>query len=245
MNKILLITIASITLILSGVLYKKYINERSKRVLVYTGDQVILTHHAQHVALLGCTPHPTAYLKRNNNNGELLRTLKLEDFLDIEYLKNSFERTFSCCKEQKIDHLIIAYLPVYYVDMRELLGKDFVQYCRVFLNRMAQEMPDIIEKTARASAFTGTTTLVIPPDYQLERVPHYLNGMPERIKYLIKQFPRITNKAKLETITVINNTQSQEDDMLIDYLQYEYLYEKPITYKKCVTGKDRFHKYTL
>ncbi len=214
-----------------------------QQVHAYVGDYFVIPSESKHIALLGCTPHPTEYIKKNNNSRQLLHTIKLADFLDIDYVRDSFKKTFSLCKEHDVDHLVIAYLPIYYSGMRKLLGEHFVDGCRIFFKRIIQEIIAIIEQSIVDTEFTGDVTLIIPPDYQLARVPQEISGIDERIRYLIKQFPVLKNisGSSLETITIINNRASREDDRLIDYLQYEYLYEKRIAFKKSDTGKERFH----
>lgn len=168
----------------------------------------------------------------------------MDDFLDREYVRDSFVRTFNVCKQQGVDHLIIAYLPIYFVRMRPVLGDQFVASCRMFFSNIMPDMTKLIEEAAWQVGYTGHATLIIPPDYQMARVPHEIADKDERIRYLIKQFPRLRNmkESVLKTITIINNEQSSEDDRLIAYLKYEYLYERPIIYRNCSTGKKQFHK---
>ena len=168
----------------------------------------------------------------------------MDDFLDREYVRDSFVRTFNVCKEQGVDHLIIAYLPIYFVRMRQVLGGEFVASCRKFLSTITSEMTKLIEDAAQQADYKGQATLIIPPDYQLARVPLDSPDNEDRVRYLIKQFPVLRNmkESSLKLITIINNEQSAEDAMLIAYLKYEYLYEKPITYRTCSTGKKQFHK---
>lgn len=78
----------------------------------------------------------------------------------------------------------------------------------------------------------------------MAQIPELITQQNDRIRYLIKQFPTLKNinDSALDTITIINNEQSSEDEMLIAYLKYEYLFEKPIEYHTSSLGKPRFHQ---
>jgi len=214
------------------------------QVTVYTGDQFTIPDSCKHIALIGCTPNPTNYLAEHGNNPDCLKGLRASDFLDAAYVQDSFERTFAICKELGVDHLVIAYLPIYFVRMRPVLGDQFVCFCRMFLTNITADMTSLIKKAAQQAGYAGQATLIIPMDYQLAHVPFEITGKDERIRYLIKQFPVLKNitQSALSTITIINNEQSAEDEMIIAYLKYEYLYDKPIQYLTRSTGKKLFHK---
>ncbi len=242
MNKLRILgivtVIASIFLVI-----QLFRHDTQRQITAYTGDQFVIPHECKHIALLGCTPHPTQYLMNHDNKKELIRNLHIQDFLDIEYVTDSFVRTFEICKKEQIDHLVIAYLPIYFVRMRPLLGNSFVANCRMFLNNIVPEMSKLIANAIQQTGYQGTATLIAPPDYQLARVPESVDTIDDRIRYLIKQFPRLENitGSAVDTITIINNEQSSEDEMLIAYLKYEYLFKKPIEYHSASLGKKRFH----
>lgn len=212
-------------------------------VQVYTGDTFYIPAGCRNLGLLGCTPHPAHYLKEHGNDAQLLETITLSTFLDVDYVRDSFDRTFALCNVHQIDHLLIAYLPIYYIGLKQQLGDQFMSGCRHFFSRIVPEITSLITKSAVAVGYHGGVTLIIPPDYQLALVPQQLADTAERMRYLIKQFPKLNNisQSELQTITIINNKNSDEDDMLVNYFKYEYLYEKPVEYKKCDTGKERFH----
>ncbi len=228
-------------IIASSLVHKK---SNPTYVHVYEGDSFRIPKTTKQCALLGCTPNPSQFLKKHNNNAQLLHNLKIDNFLDRDYLIDSFDRTLLICKEQAIDTLIIAYLPIYFIELRQLLGNNFIHECTLFLRNFAKEIVPLITQRAATVGYPGHIMLIIPPDYQLAKIPISPISVDERIAYLIKQFPRITNIAQssLDTITIINNAANKEDDMLITYLKYEYLFEKPINYKTCSIGKERFHK---
>lgn len=242
MNKIR--TISSLLVVIVCALYgAQLVHSAKEQVTTYTGDHFIIPHECRHIALLGCTPHPTQYLAEHGNNADCLRNISINNFLDIAYVADSFNETFKVCKKQGVDHLIIAYLPIYFMRMRAVLGNQFVTYCRMFFNSIVPEMKQLIKHAAQQTEYTGKITLIIPPDYQLARVPESIENKDDRIRYLIKQFPSFKNitSSALETIIIINNEQSSEDAMLISYLKYEYIFEKPINYITCSTGKKQFH----
>lgn len=138
-----------------------------EQITAYIGDQFVIPHDCKHIALLGCTPHPTQYLMDHDNNKELIRNIHIEDFLDIEYVTDSFVRTFEICKNEQIDHLIIAYLPIYFVRMRPILGDQFVPYSRMFLNNIVPEIKKLIEHAAHRTGYIAKTILISPTDQEL------------------------------------------------------------------------------
>jgi hypothetical protein len=222
-----------------------YADLPSAKYTVTTAQFLRIYPRATHIALLGCTPHPTAYLRKQGAHLSLLENIRLEDFLDIPYLQDSFHTTFIRCKEQAVDQLIIAYLPIYYMEMRTLLGVEFITGCHLFFKQLAPSIMQLIKMNAEAVGYDGTVTLIFPTDEQLNRVPSALDETEDRYRYLVKQFPRLHNleRSSVNTISIINNQASVEDDELIRYFKYEYLFEKRVAYKKMNIGKERFHKY--
>lgn len=222
-----------------------YLHTTKKEPVIasYTSDTFTIPLECKHLALLGCTPHPTRYLEEHGNDAALLHSLRIQDFLDLDYVTDSFIRTFELCKEKEIDHLLIAYLPIYYVRMRPILGDQFVHYCRVYFTKVVPALLQVIEQAQQQTNYYGKTTLITPTDKALSQIPKSIDDRNDRTRYLIKQFPKLHNIScsPLETITIINNAHSQEDNMLIAYLKYEYLFEKPIAYHKATLNKERFH----
>ncbi len=221
--------------------YKKII--KNNKINVYTGDNFVIPANCKKLAFTGCTPHPSKYLKEKNGGIELLKTITLNDFLDVEYLRDSFDRTFSLCKQHEADHFLLAYLPIYYIEMHPILKEDFMQGCRIFLDRIVDDIVELMQESMDRIGFNKEVTLVIPTDYQIAHVPHELSGMDERVKYLIKELPKFKDisKSSLSSVLLINNIASVEDEKLISLLEYEYLYEKPISFDKSAIDKKPFH----
>lgn len=231
--------------IIAGMLFAASVFKPANRqVQASVSEQFTIPTGCEHIALIGCTPHPTEYLKQHNNDPSCLKTIRIHDFLDREYLADSYERTCLICKEQQVDHLIIAYLPIYFMRMRALLGDQFVRCCRKFLSNIKNDMVAVIEAAAQKVGYTGQVTLILPSDQQLSRVPTDLTEKEDRVRYLIKQFPFFINRgtSQLKRVTIINNEDSSADDMITSYLKYEYLYDSPVAYATCSTGKKQFHK---
>lgn len=247
MNKVFYGLLVVTAIVFLFVLVRKHAYQQHQ-VQVYSGDSFVVDPHCKHIALLGCTPHPTTYLKEDKNRQISLENIKIADFLEVDYLLDSFSRTILLCSQEHIDHLVIAYLPVHFIEMRELLGDQFISQCRMFLNRIGAEIKPIIEQTVEALGFKGNISLILPTDYSIERVPEKIGSLDERVRYLIKELPTLKDIANssLAIISIINNKPSEEDDKLIDYLKYEYLYEiDHIEFRKYAIGKERFHQYTL
>src|SRR5271154_6740858 len=118
MYKIVRIMVTTALLLASSaIIFYKYCTHMP-RVDAYVGDYFFIPDNCKHIALIGCTPNPTDYLKEHRNTPGILQTVALHDFLDMEYVRDSFDRTFLRCIEHGVEHLVIAYLPIYYVQMR-------------------------------------------------------------------------------------------------------------------------------
>lgn len=231
-----------IGLLLLGGLYYYSTLPTTTEVQVVTRTTFTVVPGYKRVALLGCTPHPTAYLSQSNHKE--MAHLELKDFLDLAYLKDSFIQVLKICEDQKIDHLLIAYLPAYFVKMRQQLKEQFVKECQIFLHTVAPQIATFIRKLKKELALTVSVTIVVPPRESLEKVPANLSSFEERIRYLIKQFPRLDGIGHLESILIINNkSSSTEDSGIINYFKYEYLFEPPVRYLTSETTKKRFHQY--
>jgi hypothetical protein len=217
MNKILITTLIIFLIVFGFYKYQK----KETKLNIYKGNAFTIDSPCKNLALLGCTPHPTNYLQDKDNKLQTLRNIKLADFLDIDYLRDSFERTFAICKNNNVDHLVIAYLPIYFIGLKQMLGEQFIEGCNAFFDNIIPDVKNVIKATSDKMGFVGKITLIIPTDFQLEKVPLDLIDIAQRIRYLIKQFPKLGNLQELQTITIINNKVSDEDDKLIDYLRYE------------------------
>ena len=210
-------------------------------VSVSTGTSFVIPKGCKRLALLGCTPHPTVYLSQKNPKA--LNTLELKDILDLDDLKDSFTQVLRICENNQIDHLLIAYLPIYFVKMRQLLKERFVPEAEAFLKAIAPQIATFIQELKKELDIQLPVSLLIPPKAALEKVPIELVSPEERVRYSIKQFPKLIGIDRLDSLVIINNKGSSQNDGILRYLRYEYLFEPPISYEVYGTQKERFHKY--
>lgn len=243
MNKICLcgFILVFVTMTALSLLYKPH----TSSVTCYTGNHIYLKRDDKHVAFLGCTPHPTKYLKGlPNDHKAILNEITLSNIIDIDDLLDSFCKTLFICKNNNVDHLIIAYLPIYFMELKQLLGKNFIQGIQEFFKNIVPSIILVISQAKSHSRYTGNITLILPPVDQLKLIPLHFKYPATRTAYLAKQFPRIKNidAYPIETITIINNENDAESQELINYFSYTYLLKKPITYQVHAIGKKRFHK---
>jgi hypothetical protein len=224
-----------------------FFGQTSASVVTHTiANSFIIPYHTKRLGLLGCTPHPAQYIKMHGYSRKKMRTLKLDDFLDIDYLRDSFDQVLLLCKQHVIDHLIIAYLPIYFADMHQLIHHNFVAGVQSFFKSIAPQMRNLIKEEADRLNCTTNITIIVPPRSALKKVPANRITMDDRIRYLIKQFPQRKNfsNSDLETIVIINNQgEDDQNDTIIRYLKYAYLFEKPVAYETINTNKPKFHKY--
>lgn len=224
------------------VYYRGILMDASQGVSVITGTTFVVPHGCKRLALLGSTPHPTVYLsqKKPKNMVHLLLT----DLFDLDYLKDSFSQVLKICADNNVDHLLIAYLPIYFMKMRQLLKERFAKECYVFLQTIAPQVADFIRDLKKELGITVPVTIVVPPRKALERIPHKIDSSDEYARYLIKQFPHLEGIDRLKSILIINNkSSSKQDEGIINYLRYEYLFEPPVLYTTSETTKKSFHMY--
>ena len=214
----------------------------SQGIVYYTGSTFQVPKGCARLALLGCTPHPTAYLSQKPLP-KRLSELTLEDILDMSYLEDSFSQVLKICKDEKVDHLLIAYLPIYFVKMKQLLKDAFIKEAQGFLKAVAPQIASVISNLKHKLGITLPVTLVLPTQEALERIPTSFVSSEERVQYSIKQFPQIEGRDKLKEIIIINNKGSSQNEGIIRYLRYEYLYDPPVSYLVRDTQKERFHRY--
>lgn len=218
----------------------------SSTITYRTSNSFTIPYTTKRLGLVGWTPHPAHYIKTHGYSRKKMRNLKLDEFLDVEYLRDSFDQVLLLCKQYNIDHLLIAYLPVYFIDMHELTHNKFVSGARLFFKSVVPQIQQLIQEEAQKLKCTTNITIIVPPHAALKKVPSSRIPIDDRIRYLIKQFPQLKNfsNSELETI-VIMNSQGEDDqnDNIIRYLKYEYLFEKPVKYETINTNKPKFHKY--
>ncbi len=216
----------------------------TERVNVYTGTTFFIPAQVRNLALLGCTPQPSIYLQ-NKDNRRFLSSIKLNKLLDIDYLKDSFEQTITLCKHNSVDHLLIAYLPIYFSDIKQSNPETFIDDCTTFLENIAPQIKTLIEEIMKTMDYSIPVTIILPTRKELEKVPSGRMTNKQRIQFLIKQFPQLINlnTSDLRIITIINNKNSDQNEEIINYFEYEYLFNKPIEYSILSTDKEKFHKY--
>ncbi len=222
-------------------LYRSIHVDAPQDVFVHTATSFNVPVQCSKLGLLGCTPHPANYLKAGGTKLDL----KLSDFIDIEDLKDSFTQALKLCEQHHIDHLLIAYLPIYFVETRSILKERFVPECQRFFQSIGPQIKGLIASLKKELNIAIPVTLIIPSAHVLERVPTRVLDDDDRIRYSIKQFPILKgiNESSLNTIIIINNQDSDQNEQIISYLKYEYLFEKKLWYLSVETKKKRFHKY--
>lgn len=215
-----------------------------KNVNIYTSEIFYIPKNVKHLALLGCTPQPGKFVQQKCNV-EALKNIKLNEFLDIEYLRDSFTTVLTLCKNNNIDHLLIAYLPVYFVDLKQILGSQFIEGSIDFFNAIKPQIQNLLQDIQNDMHCAVPITIIIPTIAKLKQIPNRRIDNAERIQFLIKQFPKIgnLNSSHIEMITIINNKGSDQNEDIINYLSYEYLLDKKLNYGVLETNKEKFHKY--
>lgn len=222
----------------------KTCGQSKSNIIVLTSNFLQIPKETNHIGLLGCTPHPSNIITQNSTVSEI-KKIKLEDFVDVNDLTDSFSQVIKLCIDNSIDTLIIAYLPVYFVDFKQKVKDNFIIFSVLFLEKIAPQIHQLLKSISNELHYNGKIFLVLPSTHKLYHVPESRISFDERVRYLIKQFPKLfaIEKSKLEKISIINNKDTEQNEGLINYLKYEYLFEKPIQYTTLSTNKKRFHKY--
>ncbi len=228
-----------LTVLLGGLLFMS--SPMTQDVTVMSGTTFTIPPTCRRIALLGCTPHPTTYL--TNGGIKPLQSLTLSDFLAVDDLMDSFTQVLTICESKKIDHLLIAYLPIYFVTMKQLLKEHFVPECYQFLANIAPQVADLLRRLKKDLKSTVSVTIVIPSYEELHKIPDTIVSQEERVRYSVKQFPRLAGIEQIEDILIINNKGSSQNMGIINYLHYDYLFAGPIRYHVSETTTTRFHHY--
>lgn len=218
-------------------------------VTIIKNDHIYFDNSDEHVALIGCTPRmPSFCLEPDDTKAILnrLANLRIVDYIDEDDLRDSFFKTLIVCKERKIDCLVIAYLPIYFIEAKSILKTHFTVACRAYLKAIAPQIIAIIGDQAKKAGYLGKIILSLPSDQLLDHIPASDISFEERTCYLIKQFPRLHGLEHVVDITIINNKSEKNDEEnkeIINLFRYEYLYEARLQFIATTFGKRRFHSY--
>ncbi len=213
-------------------------------VTIYRGTSFRVPRACKNLAILGSTPHPTQFLAQGGTVNDL-KKIKLEDFLDVPYLRNSFKNTLQLCMKNKVDHLLIVYLPAHFVAQRAAYTLPvYKQAIEHFLKRIGPQIKNIICKVAGEMGCKIPVTLIMPPRNLLKKVPCSFASSEHRVQHYIRSFPRLKGFTSSSlNISIINNRGSEQNEAIMKYLTYEYLLQIPLHFTVLELENDRFHKY--
>lgn len=215
------------------------------QVAMYRGTSFCVPHRCKHLAILGSTPHPTQFLAQSGTMDDL-RKIRLADFLDIEYLHDSFKNTLKLCMHNNIDHLLIAYLPGHFVAQRAAYALPvYERSMNSFLERIGPQIAAMIRTVAHEIGCEIPVTLVLPPRKVLKTVPIAFSSNEHRIQHYIRSFPRLKGlTVRPFQISIINNCGSDEqNEGIMRYLSYEYVLQTPLNFSVLELKKEKFHNY--
>lgn len=213
------------------------------QVTMYRGTSFRVPPHCKQVAILGSTPHPTQFLAEGGTIQDL-KKINLEDFLDVEYLYDSFKNTLELCMYNNIDHLVIAYLPAHFVAQRAAYPLPvYEQAMDHFLRRIGPQIKNVILKVQAVMDCKIPVTLIMPPRKVLKTVPSTFDSNEHRIQHYIRTFPRLKGLKEPLQVAIINNRGSGQNDAIMRYLSYEYVLQVPLHFTVLELEKDKFHKY--
>ena len=166
--------------------------------------------------------------------------------MDITALKDSFAKTVQLCEKQGIDHLLIAYLPVYYAKLKNEFGERVSSTMSIFLRNIAPQIRELIQDILISMHSALPVTLMLPTYNELERIPDEVVSEEQYAQFLVKQFPALDwSDSDLRCITIINTKldEGEQNNAIERYFQYEYLYNSPVQFIQTAIDKTRFHTY--
>jgi hypothetical protein len=231
MRKILLIVLVSCSL--------------NAQVTMHTTSAFHVPSTCRNIAILGSTPHPTRFLSKNKILEDLSK-IDLNDFLDLEYLRDSFEDTLDLCMNHGVDHLLIAYLPGHFVEQRASCSlARFEKSMNAFVKRVGHQVSKVFSAVAKKKKCTIPITLILPPRETLKTVPVAFNSDDHRIQHYIRSFPQLKGLSPTGdyTISIVNNRDSNQNAGIMSYLSYEYVLKAPLNFSVLELKKEKFHKY--
>ncbi len=216
-------------------------------VTIYRGNTFRVPRSCKHLALLGSTPHPTAFLSKQNYSINSLRKLPLSRFLDVDYLKESFKQALTQCTEAHIDHLLITYLPAHFYEMRaHLPAYEYERGIRYFLRSIKPQIASLITEVADELKCSFPITVVLPTKKSIQEVPSSFTSSEQRVQHYIRSFPTLSNLSKTKSLnlSIINNKGSQEQTAYIEkYLSYEYVLTAHFNFQLLELNHTKFHRY--
>jgi hypothetical protein len=227
-------------------LYENF--HHSKKIEVLKADSFSISSSCRRIALLGATPNPTFYLKSKDDWFTAISRIILKDFLNEEFLLDSYCRVLNICNEQFVGTVILAFLPSYYADIRYKLKEHFIEGIETFFERIIPQIYSLLEKAIEKTEFKGNIVLALPTEKQLNLMCRSLTDEDENICFFVKQYPHLEDihKSQLEEIIIITNSGLEaQSKKVVEYLKYEYLFEKDLKYSTYYTGKRRFHENSI
>jgi len=246
LNKFIAITgLASIIFLITYLIKRHFKNTKNneRTITIMQSNIFDIPSNTKRLGIIGSTPHPTVFL---NKRGYPYLPKNLSEFIEVESLRDSFEKTIVLGKQQGIDHLLIAYLPIYYSKIKKQLKDKTPLYINQFLKIIIPEIKEILENCLVKHSIPFQVTLILPTIERLQEIPEKLNSEEQYIQYLIKQFPylnRLDNE--LETIVIMNTSSghNEQDARIVRYFEYEYLLDTPVQYMLATIDKPKFHTY--
>lgn len=216
-------------------------------VVVLREGRFVVPGNCKRIALIGATPNPTLFLQNNRSAATHLGCIRIDDFIDVSYLKDSFEQLLKLCVDLRVDHLVFAYLPVYYSKIQEEYGDKTPKMIEAFLTSLVPQMRNAIIDVVRKCGINVSVTIMPPVTDEINRIPAKVHSPRHYAQYLTKEFPRLDfSNSQLETVVIINTNQiknATETEDIVSYLQYEYLFERALTYEQAFIDKPSVHKY--
>ncbi len=217
------------------------------RVKVYRGDSFRVPRTCKHLAILGSTPHPTQFIANQTGTIDSLKKIKLSDFMDVEYLRDSYKNALFLCMHNQVDHLLIAYLPAHFVELRADYDTHiYVQAIRNFLKSITPQIKALIREVAQEIGCITPVTLVTPNKKGILRVPSFFESKEQKVQHYIRSFPHLKGIRgdTVMRLSIINNQGAeQQNEKIIRYLSYEYLFEGSLNFTTLELDKKTVHKY--
>lgn len=193
----------------------------------------IVTEH--NTGILGSTPHPTCMVSAHPHTATIP---ELAHIIDKEYYYNSWKEVLELCNKNSITQLIVAYLPVYFVELQKIWTMQTAQHAAIFFEKSKEYIINSIYRASQDVQFRGTIVIVIPVRSQFDLLNS--QDVENRTYSLFTHFPKL-NIPVNSTITIFNTCNAHNESKYL-YELFKNTYPQAI-WKLQFLQRSQFHKY--
>ena len=210
-------------------------DRHSHVTIVWTTSEHAPIITAQNTGILGSTPHPTYALFGYHDT---VIIPELAHIIDKEYYYNSWKEILDVCNKNSINQLIVAYLPVYFVELQKIWTTQTGKYAEIFFEKSKEYIINTAYRASQDVQFQGTIVIVIPVQSQFDHLS--VEQLKDRTYSLFTDFPQLSISVNY-TITIFNTYNTHNESKYL-YELFKNTYPQA-TWKLQFLQRSQFHQY--